>query len=92
VTEAPFDEVTVSTYDVVAEGDTFTAVPVVTARLPGVITPLPFEKTPVRLALPPAAIVVGLAVKLAIAGAEALTVTVAVRVTASPAESVTVSV
>jgi hypothetical protein len=92
VTEAPLDEVTVSTYDVVTEGETFTAVPLVTARLPGVITPLPFEKTPVRLALPPAATVVGLAVKLAIAGAEALTVTVAIWVIESPAEFVTVSV
>jgi hypothetical protein len=37
---------------------------------PGVITPVPFEKTPVRLADPPAVTAVGLAAKLVIVGAE----------------------
>jgi hypothetical protein len=52
----------------VAAGLTEIAVPLVTAVLPGVITPLPFEKTAVRLELAPAAIVAGLAVKLVIVG------------------------
>jgi hypothetical protein len=45
--------------------------------LPGVITPVPPAKTPVRLELPPTVIVAGAAVKLVIVGAE-FTVTVAV--------------
>jgi hypothetical protein len=76
---------------VVVVGPTLTAVPLVTGRLPGVITPVPFAKTPVRFVLPPAAIVAGFAVKLVIVGAET-TVTVTVCVTAVPAGFVTVRV
>jgi hypothetical protein len=43
---------------------------VVTGRFPGVITPVPSAKTPVRLADPPAAIDVGFAVKLVMEEAE----------------------
>ena len=76
----------------VVVGLTFTGVPLVTARLPGVITPVPFANTAVRLALPPAVIVAGLGTKLVIVGA-GTTVTVAVCVTAVPtAEGVTVRV
>ena len=62
---------------------------------PGVITPVPPLNTPVRLAEPPAVIVVGLAMKLVIVGAAGpveFTVTVAVCVTATPTEFVTASV
>jgi hypothetical protein len=76
---------------VVTVGLTLTAVPLVTARLPGVITPVPFAKTAVRLELPPAPIDVGLATKLLIVGA-GVTVIVAVCVTAEPLDGVTVSV
>jgi hypothetical protein len=54
---------------VLAAGLTLTAVPLVTLIFPGVITPVPFAKTAVRLELPPAAIVPGLAVKLVIEAA-----------------------
>jgi hypothetical protein len=54
---------------VVVVGLTLTGVPLVTARLPGVITPVPFAKTAVRLELAPAPIVAGFAVKLVIDGA-----------------------
>jgi hypothetical protein len=54
----------------VSEGVTLTGVPLVTARFPGVITPAPFAKTPVRLTDPPAAIEVGFAVKLVMEGAD----------------------
>jgi hypothetical protein len=54
---------------VVVAGLTLTAVPLVAARLPGVITPVPLENTPVRLELPPTATVAGLATKLVIVGA-----------------------
>ena len=37
--------------------------------MPGVITPVPFENTAVRLVLAPSVIVVGLAAKLVIVGA-----------------------
>lgn len=50
-------------------GLTLTAVPLVAARLPGVMTPVPFTKTAVRLELPPAVMVAGLAVKLVIEAA-----------------------
>jgi hypothetical protein len=53
---------------VVAVGLTVTATPLVAARLPGVMTPVPFAKTPVSAALDPAAMEVGLAVKLVIEG------------------------
>jgi hypothetical protein len=49
---------------VVVVGLTGTATPLVTLVLPGVITPVPPEKTAVRLALAPGLIVDGLAVKL----------------------------
>jgi hypothetical protein len=68
VTAVPPVGVTVSVYVVVAVGFTVTATPLVAARLPGVITPVPFAKTPVRAALDPDAIEVGLAVKLVIEG------------------------
>jgi hypothetical protein len=64
----------------------------VTARFPGVITPVPPAKTAVRLALVPAVIVDALDVKLVIDGA-VVTVTVAVCVIAVPtAGGVTVRV
>lgn len=47
---------------------TVTGVPLVAGILPGVMTPVPLEKTPVRLELEPAVIVVGLAVKLLMLG------------------------
>jgi hypothetical protein len=59
---------------------------------PGVITPVPLAKTPVKLDVPPAVIVAGLAAKLVIVGAAGFTVTVAVCWVITPAELVTVSV
>jgi hypothetical protein len=56
------------------------------------MTPVPLAKTAVRLADPPTAIDVGLAVKLVITGAMGVTVTVAVCVAAIPAALVTVRV
>jgi hypothetical protein len=54
---------------VVVVGLTLTGVPLVTARLPGVITPVPPENTAVKLVLFPAVIVdVGLDPKLVIVG------------------------
>lgn len=50
---------------VVAAGVTVTAIPLVADRFPGVMTPVPLEKTPVRVALCPTVMVVGLATKLA---------------------------
>jgi hypothetical protein len=76
---------------VVAVGLTVSSAPLVAGRLPGVMTPLPFAKTPVRVALDPVVIVDGLAVKLVIVGAE-FTVIMAVAVTAVPLVGVTVSV
>ena len=52
-------------------GLTLTAVPLVTAMLPGVITPVPLANTPVRLVLDPEAIVAGLAIKLVMVAADA---------------------
>ena len=77
----------------VVVGPTFTGVPLVTVMLPGVITPVPFEKSAVRLApLPPAVIDEGLARKLVMVGG-GYTVTVAVCVIAVPtAGGVTVRV
>jgi hypothetical protein len=43
--------------------------PLVAGRFPGVITPVPFAKTPVRAALVPTVMEAGLAVKLEIEGA-----------------------
>jgi len=73
----PAGGVTVRVYVVVVVGLTLTPVPLVTARPPGVITPVPFANTPVRLALAPVLIVEGLATKLVIVGA-GFTVTVTV--------------
>lgn len=75
----------------VVAGLTLSGVPLVTARLPGVITPAPLANTAVRLELPPARIDVGLATKLVIVGG-GFTVIVAVAVTAEPLEGVTVRV
>jgi hypothetical protein len=83
--------VTVRTYVVVAVGLTLTPTPLVAVRLPGVITPVPFANTAVRVALDPVVMVPEFAVKLVIAGA-AFTVTVAGAVTAVPLVGVTVSV
>ena len=77
---------------VVLAGLTVTAVPLVAERSPGVITPVPPEKTPVRLEDCPAVMVAGLAVKLVIAAATGFTVTVTVWVIAVPVVGVTVSV
>ena len=49
-------------------GLTLTATPLVAGKLPGVMTPVPPENTPVRVVLPPAVIVVEAAVKLEIEG------------------------
>jgi hypothetical protein len=57
---------------VVAAGVTTKGAPLVAASDPGVITPVPFEKTPVRLVVPPDVIVVGLARKLVIVGVAAI--------------------
>ena len=75
----------------VVVGLTLTAVPLVAARLPGVMTPVPLAKTPSDLELPPAAMVAGLATKLVIVG-KGTTVTVAVWVIAVPVGGVTVRV
>ena len=75
----------------VTVGLTGTAVPLVTARPPGMIMPVPPEKTAVRLELAPAVMVVGLATKLVIAGAGS-TVTETVCVAAAPTTGVTVRV
>jgi hypothetical protein len=53
---------------VVEVGFTLTDLLLVTARLPGVMTPVPPVKTPVRLEVEPAAIDVGFAVKLEMEG------------------------
>ncbi len=76
---------------VVAVGLTVTPTPLVAGRLPGVMTPVPFAKSPVRVALDPSVIDVSFAVKLVIVGA-AFTVMVAVAVTAVPLVLVTVRV
>ena len=49
-------------------GLTLTPTPLVAGRLPGVMTPVPFAKTPVKLALDPLVMDVGFAVKLVIEG------------------------
>jgi hypothetical protein len=55
---------------VVIDGVTITEFPLVTARLPGVMSPVPLVKTPMRLAVPPAVIDAGVAVKLVMEGSE----------------------
>jgi hypothetical protein len=84
----------VRVYVVVVVGLTVSAVPLVVASPPGEITPAPFAKTPVRVALPPAAMVVGFAIKLVMLGGgpAGFTVIVAVAVIAAPLAGVTVSV
>ena len=64
VAAVPLAGVTVSVYCVVAVGLTETATPLVAARFPGVIMPVPPLKTPVNVALCPSVIVAALAVKL----------------------------
>ena len=75
----------------VVVGLTVTAVPVVAAILPGVITPVPLANTPVSVALWPAVMVAGLATKLVIVGS-GFTVIVTLAVTAAPLDGVTVRV
>jgi len=76
----------------VTEGETLTGVPLVAGRFPGVMTPVPLVKIPVRLVEPPTVMPAGLALKLVIVGVAGLTVTIAVCVIAVPLEGVTVSV
>ena len=52
----------------VAAGLTATPTPLVAGILPGVITPVPFAKTPVRVVLDPCVIKVSFAVKLEMEG------------------------
>jgi hypothetical protein len=61
---------------------------------PGVTTPAPFVKTPVRVAVPPAVIESGLATNVAINGGAGVgvTLTLDALVTATPASPVTVRV
>ena len=49
-------------------GLTVTAAPLMAGRLPGVMMPVPFANTPVRVALDPFVMEVGFAVKLVIEG------------------------
>jgi hypothetical protein len=53
---------------VVVVGLTFTVTPLVAGRFPGVMTPVPFAKTPVRAAVDPSIIDARFAVKLEIEG------------------------
>jgi len=64
VTADPVVGVTVRVYVVVEVGLTVAAAPLLAAILPGVITPVPFEKTPVRVVLFPFVMVAGAAAKL----------------------------
>ena len=73
-------------------GETLTGDPLVAGRFPGVITPVPLAKTPVRLAELPAVIDAGLAVKLVMVGGAGVTVTMTVCVIAVPVAGVTVRV
>ena len=75
----------------VAVGLTVTPTPLAAVRLPGVIRPVPFAKTPVRVALDPVAMVGGIALKLVIVGA-GFTVMATVEATAVPLVGVTVRV
>jgi hypothetical protein len=79
-------------YVVVANVLTLTAAPLFAGMLPGVITPGPLAKTPVRVVLAPAVMVAGLAVKLLMIGGAGFTVTVAVRVMDAPLADVTARV
>ena len=75
----------------VAVGLTVTPAPLAAVRLPGVMTPVPSAKTPVRVAFDPVVIVAGIAPKLVIVGA-GFTVMVTVAVAAVPLVGVTVRV
>lgn len=75
----------------VVAGLTFTGVPLVMDKLPGVMTPVPLVKTAVRAVFSPAVIVAGFAAKLVIAGA-GYTLTVTDCVIAAPVGLVTVRV
>ena len=78
VTVFPAEFVIVRINVVVCAGVTLTAFPLVTERLPGIITPVPPLNTPVRFTGLPAVTVWGLAVKLVIASGTGFTVTVTV--------------
>lgn len=67
VTAVPVDGVTVRVYVVVAAGVTVTATPLLTVMLPGVMRPVPFENTAVRVALVPLVMLAALAAKLVMA-------------------------
>jgi hypothetical protein len=77
---------------VVTVGETLTGDPLVAGRLPGVIMPVPLEKTPVRLVELPDVMLAGLAMKLVMVGGAGVTVTVTVFVIAVPLVGVTVRV
>jgi hypothetical protein len=83
--------VTVNVYVVVAAGEMFTGVPLVTAPTPLSTLPVPLLNTAVRVVEFPETIVANPGVKLVIVGA-GTTVTVACLVTKAPAVLVTVSV
>lgn len=71
VIAAPTGGVTVRVYVVVVVGLTETPVPLVTSiepEVPPVMTPVPLAKTPVRVELPPEAMVAGRAPKLVMVG------------------------
>jgi hypothetical protein len=76
---------------VVTDGETLTAVPLVTVPTALLTLPVPPVKTPVNVVEVPAVIVAAAEVKLVMAGA-GTTVTVACWVTAVPAALVTVRV
>jgi len=76
---------------VLVVGETVTGVPLVTAILPGVITPVPLEKVAVRLAELPVVMAATLEAKLLIIGA-GMTVTVTVLLVVTPSRLVTVRV
>jgi hypothetical protein len=76
---------------VVVVGLTVTGTPLVAERLPGVMTPVPFENTPVRIVLWPAVMELGLATKLVIFGAGS-TVTMRACAMGLPVVGVTVTV
>jgi len=68
VTADPLAGVTVSVYVVVVPGFTLAPTPLVTDMFPGVITPVPPEKTAVNVELCPAPMVDGFAPKLVMVG------------------------
>lgn len=72
-------------------GLTVTGIPLVTARLPGLMTAVPLVKMAVRLLLDPSVMVAGLATNVVITGA-GYAITVANCLTIVPLELVTVRV